>query len=209
MMIRALRNLAYFTVGFFLSASFLLGTTQVHAAPTRATLTAAVHKMHEPGTSCSAVMIAPERALTAAHCLNMTAPVVTIDGHDYPVLEAYAATPRDMAILIIPGAPCPCAVVSDTPVSEGDWVAAVGYPWGIIRTVTYGEVQGRIVYEEDGQEYLFVTTLGAPGNSGGGLFNERGELVGITVKGAQGHPMLALEIVSIPLTDAIKYPRAG
>ena len=209
MMARILRNLAYFAVGFFLVAAFMLGTINAHAAPARATLTAAVHKMHEPGASCSAVMIAPERALTAAHCLAMTAPVVTIDGVDYVVVEAYAATPRDMAVLVIPGAPCPCAVVSDTPIAEGDWVAAVGYPHGVpVVMVTYGEFQGRLIFEEDGQEYLLVTALGAPGNSGGGIFNEHGELFGITSKGVHGYFLAAGEVISIPL-DGIKvqYPR--
>ena len=208
-MARILRNLAYFAVGFFLVAAFMLGTINAHAAPARATLTAAVHKMHEPGASCSAVMIAPERALTAAHCLDMVSPVVIIDGHRYAVTEGYAASPRDIAILIVPGAPCPCVQVSGTPLVEGDWVAAVGYPYGLpLVVVTYGEFQGRLIFEEDGQEYLLVTALGAPGNSGGGIFNEHGELVGITSKGAQGHSLFAVEVISIPL-DGIKvqYPR--
>jgi S1-C subfamily serine protease len=165
--------------------------------------------MHDVGISCSVVMIAPERALTAAHCLGMASPVVTIDGYDYVVTEGYAASPRDIAVLIIPGAPCPCAQVSDIPAVEGDWVAAVGYPYGIARVVTYGEVQGRIVFEEDGQEYLLVTALGAPGNSGGGLFNEHGELIGIVSKGAQGHSLFAVEILTVPLENGVKFgPKA-
>lgn len=166
-----------------------------------------VHQMHEAGASCSAVMIAPERALTAAHCLGMNAPVVTINGYDYPVLEGYAASPRDIAILIIPGAPCPCARFADTTAEEGDPAVVVGYPWAMLRVVTYGEIQGRIVLEEDGQEYLFVTALVAPGNSGGGVFDKYGDLIGIVSKGAQGHSLLAVEIVSITMSNPRSFRR--
>lgn len=191
---RLMRNTLCLLLGVVLALAVVpafAGHTVRHAT------TAAVHKMHEPGVSCSAVMIAPERALTAAHCLNMTSPVLTIEGVDYPITEGYAASPRDLAILFVPGAPCPCAVVSLYPSEEGDALLAVGYPYGLARVVTYGEFQARIVLEEDGQEYILTTTLGAPGNSGGGLFNDRGELIGITVKGAPGHSLLAVELTSM------------
>ena len=201
---RTLRNLAYFAVGIFLAASFMLGTTQVRADhvakinhPTRDAVAATVHRMHEEGRSCSAVMIAPERALTAAHCLNMDAPVLTIEGYDYVIVEGYAATPRDVAILIVPGAPCPCVRVADTPIGVGDFVAVGGYPYGVALSVTYGEMQARVVLPEDGQEYLMISALGAPGNSGGGVFNEYGELIGITSKGAQGVFLLAVELFTM------------
>ena len=195
---RILRNLAYFAVGIFLAASFLLGNTYALANhPVREIITPSVYTMQDGRSLCSAVMIAPERALTAAHCLNMEAPYVTIGGYKYPVLEGYAASPRDVAILIIPGAPCPCARVSDTPLKVGDFIAVVGYPLGLAQVVTYGEFQARIIDKEDGQEYLMVTALGAPGNSGGGLFNEYGDLVGIVVSGIQGHSLTAVELFTI------------
>ena len=169
--------------------------------PIRDAVAATVHKFHDPvlGISCSAVMVAPERAITAAHCLNMTAPVLTIDGYEYAVTEGYAASPRDVAILIVPGAPCPWARMAYTPLETGDPVAAVGYPFGMALVVTYGEMQARVVLPEDGQEYLVVTSLGAPGNSGGGIFNQYGELVGITSKGAQGAFLLAVELFTMEL----------
>ena len=169
--------------------------------PIREAVAATVHKFHDPvlGISCSAVMVAPERAITAAHCLNMTAPVLTIDGYEYAVTEGYAASPRDVAILIVPGAPCPCARVADVAAVEGDPVAVVGYPFGLSRVVTYGEFQGRVVLAEDGQEYLLITALGAPGNSGGGVFDNNGDLIGITSKGAQGIFLLAVELFTMPI----------
>ena len=131
--------------------------------------------------------------------LGLTAPVVTIDGYDYPVLEGYAASPRDVAILIIPGAPCPCVGVADTPLEIGDPVVAAGYPLGIALTVTYGEMQARVALPEDGQEYLLVTALAMPGHSGGGVFNQYGDLVGIITTGQQGMYTIAVELFTIEL----------
>lgn len=200
---RNLRNILYFAVGIFLAAAFALGTTRVHAHSVnpllRESVASVTHKMHEKGGYCSVVMIAPERALTAAHCLWMESPSVTIRGHDYPVREGYAASPRDVAVLTIPGAPCPCAMISKTPLAIGDFVIVTGYPLGIALTVTYGEMQARIVLPEDGQEYLLVTALTTLGHSGGGVFNQYGELVGIIAAGAPGMFSLAVELLTVTL----------
>ena len=174
-----------------------ISVATAYAHPTdqnlRRAIAAPVHQMQEPGISCSVVMVAPERALTAAHCLRMQEPTVEINGALYPVEVGYQLGNEDLALLIIPSAPCPCANYAETFPVDGDWLAAVGFPFGLHKVVTYGEMQGYIVYE-DGMQYILTTTLGAPGNSGGGLFNEHGDLVGITVMGAQGHSMFAVWI---------------
>lgn len=65
----------------------------------------------------------------------------------------------------------------------GDWVLAVGNPYGLDRTVTCGIVSatqrrgfGHGIY----QNFLQTDAAVNPGNSGGPLLNIRGELVGIT-----------------------------
>ncbi|HWB13542.1 MAG TPA: trypsin-like peptidase domain-containing protein [Pirellulales bacterium] len=65
----------------------------------------------------------------------------------------------------------------------GDWVLAVGNPYGLDRTVTCGIVSatqrrglGHGVY----QSFLQTDAAVNPGNSGGPLLNIRGELIGIT-----------------------------
>lgn len=196
--VNAVEAVVWAGIALFVALSISMAYAHPAAPALRSQITAPVHQFHDAaeGISCSAVMIAPERALTAAHCLIMTAPVLTINGVDYPVTEGYAASPRDLAILFVPGAPCPCAVIAPDPVTEGDWVAAVGYPYGIARVVVYGEMQAR-VFLDDGMEYLLTTTIGAPGNSGGGLFNERGELVGIVAKGAVGHSLMSVELATL------------
>jgi S1-C subfamily serine protease len=67
----------------------------------------------------------------------------------------------------------------------GDWVLAVGNPYGLDRTVTSGIVSAkqRRVHARDSSPYQdFLQTDAAvnPGNSGGPLVNIRGEVIGIT-----------------------------
>ena len=165
-----------------------------------------VHQMIDAGMSCSAVMIAPERAMTAAHCTGTESPALMVNGVKYPITEAYANPDRDLAVLIVPGAPCPCAVVGIDAPLEGAWVAAVGYPHGVMRVVTYGEVQGRMVSPDDQKEYVIATTLAAPGSSGSGLFDADGYLIGILSGGIYGERYLAMytELLSVALTIPTK-----
>ena len=66
----------------------------------------------------------------------------------------------------------------------GDWVLAIGNPFGLDRTVTMGIVsatQRRAVAENSAyQNFLQTDAAVNPGNSGGPLVNIRGEVIGIT-----------------------------
>ena len=63
----------------------------------------------------------------------------------------------------------------------GDWVLAIGNPFGFERTVTAGIVSGKGRSLGDGPYQNFIQTDASinPGNSGGPLFNMKGELMGI------------------------------
>jgi len=63
----------------------------------------------------------------------------------------------------------------------GDWVVAIGNPFGLEQTVTAGIVSARSRVIGSGPYDDFIQTDAAinPGNSGGPLFNSRGEVVGI------------------------------
>lgn len=63
----------------------------------------------------------------------------------------------------------------------GEWVAAIGAPFGFENTVTAGIVsaKGRSLPDENFVPFIQTDVAINPGNSGGPLFNLRGEVVGI------------------------------
>jgi serine protease Do len=66
-------------------------------------------------------------------------------------------------------------------VQVGEWVLAVGNPFGLGRTVTVGIVSGKGRFLGLGRRDNFIQTDASinPGNSGGPLFNMAGEVVGV------------------------------
>ena len=64
---------------------------------------------------------------------------------------------------------------------EGDWVLAVGNPYGLGGTVTAGIISahGRNINEGPYDDFLQIDAPINPGNSGGPLFNQSGQVVGI------------------------------
>src|SRR3990167_5521912 len=137
-----------------------------------------------PGMNCSAVVVAPEIALTAGHCADIPSPQLELEnGLLLPVESVNALEDRDLAVMIVPGLECPCAFIDyANPALKDEIAYAVGYPYGLMQILTTGHIQGRETSE--GPEYLLSTTPLSPGNSGGGLFVVRdgyAYLVGITV----------------------------
>ena len=63
----------------------------------------------------------------------------------------------------------------------GDWVVAIGNPFGLEQTVTAGIVsaKGRVIGSGPYDDFIQTDAAINPGNSGGPLFNKQGEVVGI------------------------------
>lgn len=86
----------------------------------------------------------------------------------------------------------PVAVLGDSnSLQVGDWVVAIGNPFGLEHTVTAGIVsaKGRIIGAGPYDEFIQTDASINPGNSGGPLLNLKGEVVGINtaiVSGGQG-----------------------
>lgn len=89
----------------------------------------------------------------------------------------------DLALIKIRAeAPLPVATIGDSAKLEvGDWVLAIGNPFGFDHSVTAGIVSGKGRVLGSGPYDDFIQTDAAinPGNSGGPLFNLRGEVIGI------------------------------
>jgi serine protease Do/serine protease DegQ len=88
----------------------------------------------------------------------------------------------DIALLRIPAEDLTAAAVGDSDkMSVGDYVVAIGNPFGIGQTVTSGIVSatGRSLRLDGYEEFIQTDAPINPGNSGGALVNLNGELIGI------------------------------
>jgi len=77
----------------------------------------------------------------------------------------------------------PAAKLGDSDAAEvGEWVAAIGNPFGLDQTLTVGILsgKGRALGNSPYEEYLQTDASINPGSSGGPLFNIAGEVIGLT-----------------------------
>ena len=99
----------------------------------------------------------------------------------------------DLALIKIKAAgDLPVVHMGDSDTLEvGEWVVAIGNPFGLEQTVTTGIIsaKGRVIGAGPYDDFLQTDASINPGNSGGPLFNLKGEVVGINtaiVAGGQG-----------------------
>lgn len=89
----------------------------------------------------------------------------------------------DMVVLQVePRGELPVAQLGNSEeLQVGDWVMAIGNPFGLSNTVTAGIVsaKGRVIGAGPYDDFIQTDASINPGNSGGPLFNARGEVVGI------------------------------
>jgi serine protease Do len=88
----------------------------------------------------------------------------------------------DVAVIKIDAKNLPVVKIGNSDkVKVGEWVAAIGAPFGLNNTVTAGIVSAKSRNLPDDQFVPFIQTDVAvnPGNSGGPLFNMKGEVIGI------------------------------
>lgn len=111
----------------------------------------------------------------------------------------------DVAVLKIEASGLPTVKVGDSSrLKVGEWVMAIGSPFGLENSVTAGIVSAK---QRDTGDYLpFIQTDVAinPGNSGGPLINMRGEVVGINSQiysRSGGYMGIAF---AIPIDEAIR-----
>ena len=97
--------------------------------------------------------------------------------------KVLGADPRtDVAVLKIEAKDLPVATLGKTSdLKVGEWVLAIGSPFGFENTVTAGVVsaKGRSLPDDSAVPFIQTDVAVNPGNSGGPLFNTRGEVVGI------------------------------
>ncbi len=134
----------------------------------------------------SGVVISPNGyILTNNHVVDGASTVtVTLNNrHEYKARVVGADPKTDIAVVKIDAGELPSIVIGDSDKAQiGDYVLAVGNPFGVGQTVTMGIVSamGRGgLGIEDYEDFIQTDAPINPGNSGGALVNDRGELIGI------------------------------
>ncbi|GAB4368788.1 MAG: DegQ family serine endoprotease [Deltaproteobacteria bacterium] len=119
--------------------------------------------------------------------------VTLLDKEEYRA-EVVGTDPKtDIALIKIkPGKKLHAVRLGDSDSLEiGEWVVAIGNPFGLGHTVTAGIVsaKGRVIGSGPYDDFIQTDASINPGNSGGPLFNLKGEVVGINtaiIQGGQG-----------------------
>ena len=122
--------------------------------------------------------------LTNAHVVD-AADEITVrltDKREFKARIIGADRRTDLALIKIEAAGLPTVRMGDpNRLKVGEWVVAIGSPFGFDSTVTAGIVsaKGRSLPQENFVPFIQTDVAINPGNSGGPLFNMRGEVVGI------------------------------
>ena len=122
--------------------------------------------------------------LTNTHVLSgmNSIKVVLNNRREYTARLVGSDTQTDIALLKIDAQGLPTVKIGDPKTLRvGEWVAAIGAPFGFDNSVTAGIVsaKGRSLPNENYTPFIQTDVAINPGNSGGPLFNLRGQVVGV------------------------------
>lgn len=144
-------------------------------------------------------------AVTAAHVVTGCERIV-VQLPDGRVVEAEAIAAdneTDIALIRLPLAPGVLPVFGNpASLRAGDWVLAVGEPYGMSRSVSAGVVGGMNRHFAEDEDVLFYIQSDValnPGNSGGPLLDARGAIVGMNVRTVVGMPGTPGVSLAIPI----------
>ncbi len=145
------------------------------------------HEDHESSLGSGVIVDPNGYVLTNEHVIDRADRIeVLLDGDPQPYPASFIGADRetDLAVLkISAGRKLPAAQLGDArALRVGDWVLAIGSPFGLDRTVTAGIVSalGRSInHQRQFQRFIQTDAAINPGNSGGPLVDMAGQVVGI------------------------------
>ncbi len=159
------------------------------------------------GVGSGFVLTANGFVMTNAHVIEGADEVyVTLtDKREFKAKVIGADKRTDVAVVKIEASALPAVRIGEANrLKVGEWVMAIGSPFGLENTVTAGIVSAKS--RDTGEEIRFIQTDVAvnPGNSGGPLINMRGEVVGINSQILSRSGGFMGISFSIPIDDAMK-----
>jgi serine protease Do len=172
----------------------LVGPTVVHIeadVPQAALQYGRAGQVEEAGSGVIIQQGAKYYVLTNRHVINgASARGIRIrlsDGREIKPVQVWTDRDTDVGVMELSAANVVAATVGDSQKMEiGDFVLAVGSPFGLSHSITYGIISARgrrnLDLGNSGvriQDFLQTDAAINPGNSGGPLINLRGEVIGI------------------------------
>jgi len=109
--------------------------------------------------------------------------VILKDGKEFEAVLIGLDSKTDLALIKVePKQNLPCVKIGNSEnIKVGQWVVAIGSPFGLEQTVTAGIVsaKGRVIGSGPYDDFIQTDASINPGNSGGPLLNMEGEVIGI------------------------------
>lgn len=145
-------------------------------------------QQYEPGLGSGFLISSDGYILTNEHVISSATEIkVTVSGFNEPFKARVVGSDYDLDLAVLKiDAPkkLPCLKLGDAQKARvGDWVIAIGNPYGLDHTVTVGVIsaKGRPIDIEDRHYKNLLQTDASinPGNSGGPLLSLKGEVIGI------------------------------
>jgi serine protease Do len=142
-------------------------------------------KFKSQGAGSGVIINADGTILTNNHVVDGASEiVVTLSDKQELKARVLGRDPKtDLAVIKMDGkGPFKAAGLGDSEATQvGEWVLAIGNPFGLSNTVTAGIVsaKGRIIGAGPYDDFIQTDAPINPGNSGGPLINMRGEVIGI------------------------------
>jgi len=141
--------------------------------------------MHQAALGSGIVVDAQGHVVTNAHVIDDATTVkVHLDDREYRARVVGKDTRLDVAVLQMDNPPKDLPVASlgaSEQIRVGEYVVAIGNPFGLGNTVTMGIVsaKGRVIGAGPYDDFIQTDASINPGNSGGPLFDLHGQVIGI------------------------------
>jgi serine protease Do len=140
--------------------------------------------MPSQGTGSGFIVDANGVILTNAHVVDGADEVTVrlVDGREFRAKVLGKDKTTDIAVIKIDAGGLPTVKIGDPKTTKvGEWVVAIGAPFGLENTVTSGIVsaKGRSLPGDAAVPFIQTDAAVNPGNSGGPLFNLKGEVIGV------------------------------
>lgn len=145
-------------------------------------LSPSVYTVAMPNSQGSAVAVSSTELVTNCHVVSVGQAITLINGNTSLQADVVGADPttdrcflrvRSGALQAVPG------VRDYSSLAVGEAVYTIGSPKGLVNTLGSGLLSG-LRTGEGTTEYIQITAPLSEGSSGGGLFDDRGNLIGIT-----------------------------